>query len=218
MRTRVKICGVTNTEDLDLAVSAGADAIGFNFYPKSPRFLEVDQARPLFERLPPYVTSVGLFVNASVEQVKAVLAELSIGLLQFHGDESDEYCRQFGQPYMKALRVTAESDIAELISQYPNSQGILLDAFDENAFGGTGRTIDWTALEKHLDKVNKPLVLAGGLKPENVAKAIMQTRPFSVDVSSGVEKISVEGEARNQRKKDPQRIKAFLNAVRGAAE
>lgn len=200
MRTRVKICGITNVEDARLSCELGADAIGFNMYPRSPRYLPPTAAREIVEVIPPLVAKVGLFVNEEADRIKALLSELQFDLLQFHGDESNEFCRQFGLPFIKVLRIKDATDL-ELIDEYPDSEGILLDAHVVGQFGGTGKTIDWT----QLTDISIPMLLAGGLTPENVAEAIRIVAPYGVDVSSGVE--------REPGKKDPERLRAFFKAV-----
>ena len=202
--TRIKICGLTRAQDMDAAVEAGADAVGLVFYPESARFVSLAQATDLACRVPPFVTIVGLFVNASPETVRATLAALPIHLLQFHGDEDDAFCRQFGRPFLKAVRVRPEIDMPRQLAAFPSAQAILLDAFVEG-YGGGGKTFDWTLVP---DVLPKPIVLSGGLDAENVGDAIRRVRPLAVDVSSGVE--SGKGI------KDAAKIRAFVKAVRHA--
>ena len=202
--TRIKICGLTRAQDVDAAVEAGADAVGLVFYPESARFVSLAQATELACRVPPFVTIVGLFVNASPETVRATLAALPIHLLQFHGDEDDAFCRQFGRPFLKAVRVRPEIDMPRQLAAFPSAQAILLDAFVEG-YGGGGKTFDWTLVP---DVLPKPIVLSGGLDAENVGDAIRRVRPLAVDVSSGVE--SGKGI------KDVAKIRAFVKAVRHA--
>ena len=202
--TRIKICGLTRAQDVDAAVEAGADAVGLVFYPESARFVSLAQATELARRVPPFVTIVGLFVNASPETVRATLAALPIHLLQFHGDEDDAFCRQFGRPFLKAVRVRPEIDMPRQLAAFPSAQAILLDAFVEG-YGGGGKTFDWTLVP---DVLPKPVVLSGGLDAENVGDAIRRVRPLAVDVSSGVE--SGKGI------KDVAKIRAFVKAVRHA--
>lgn len=202
--TRIKICGLTRAQDVDAAVEAGADAVGLVFYPESARFVSLAQATELARRVPPFVTIVGLFVNASLETVRATLAALPIHLLQFHGDEDDAFCRQFGRPFLKAVRVRPEIDMPRQLAAFPSAQAILLDAFVEG-YGGGGKTFDWTLVP---DVLPKPVVLSGGLDAENVGDAIRRVRPLAVDVSSGVE--SGKGI------KDAAKIRAFVKAVRHA--
>jgi phosphoribosylanthranilate isomerase len=185
VRTRVKICGITRLEDGLAAAAAGADAIGLNFYSQSPRFIHTEKARALHAALPAFVTRVGLFVNAQAEFVKAVLAAVPLDLLQFHGDENAEYCQSFARPYLKALRMKPGMDLAAAVQPYGLAQGILVDAWHEGQFGGTGKAFDWSLLGSTVR--SERLVLAGGLHAGNVAEAIRQVRPWAVDVSSGVE-------------------------------
>lgn len=206
-RTRIKICGITRGEDRDAAVQYGADAIGFVFYPPSPRYLSPEQAAALVRETPPFVTRVGLFVNAEPSTVRACLANVPIDLLQFHGDEDARYCEQFGLPYLKAARVRPNStrgDLLEFARAYPTAQGLLLDAWVE-AYGGVGQSFNWLLIPKHLPL---PMVLSGGLHAGNVGEAILNVRPWAVDVSSGVE--VAKGI------KDADKIVAFVAAVRKA--
>ena len=185
MRTRVKICGITRLEDGLAAAAAGADAIGLVFYDKSSRAIDVERARAISVSLPPFVMRVGLFVNAQPEFVRATLAAVPLNLLQFHGDENEQYCSSFGRPYIKALRMKQDIDLAHAVRVYESAQGILVDAWHEEQFGGTGQAFEWSRLGSAVDR--KRLILAGGLHPGNVAEAIRQVRAGAVDVSSGVE-------------------------------
>lgn len=203
-RTRIKICGVTRDRDLDAAVRTGADAVGFVFYAPSPRALTVGAAAALARRVPPFVSRVGLFVNAEPASVREVLARVPIDILQFHGDEEAEYCEQFGLPYLKAARVRPELDLLEFARAYPTAQGLLLDAWVE-AFGGMGQSFDWSLIP---DGLPLPIVLSGGLHAANVVEAVLKVRPWAVDVSSGVE--VAKGV------KDAHKIAAFIAAVRTA--
>lgn len=206
-RTRIKICGITRNEDLAAAVSAGADAIGFVFYPPSPRFLAAGAAALLARQVPPFVTRVGLFVNAEPAEVRETLAQVPIDLLQFHGDEDARYCEQFGRPYLKAARVRPNStrgDLLEFARAFPAAQGLLLDAWIE-AYGGAGQSFDWSLIPENLPL---PMVLSGGLHAANVVEAVHKTRPWAVDVSSGVEF--------SKGIKDAEKIAAFIAAVRMA--
>ena len=182
--TRIKICGITRVEDALAAAQAGADAIGLVFYERSPRHVSVAQAAQLAAALPPFVTTVGLFVNAEAAFVHEALAQVSLDLLQFHGDETPEYCAQFGKPYLKAIRVKAGVDLLQCASNFRGARGLLLDAHVEGVPGGTGATFDWTLIPEQLPL---PVILSGGLDAENVAAAIEQVRPYAEDVSSGVE-------------------------------
>lgn len=181
--TRIKICGLTCKEDVDAAVSMGADAIGFVFYPKSKRCVTLDMAKALIDRVPPFVTAVGLFVNESPEIIEEILREIPLSLLQFHGDESVETCEQYGRPYIKAIRVNEQTDVSDIQAQFASAKGFLLDA-DSEAFGGSGQSFDWSLIP---EDINKPIILAGGLTIDNVVEAIRQVHPYAVDVSSGIE-------------------------------
>lgn len=184
-RTRIKICGLTRTEDIDAAIALGVDAIGLVFYPPSPRYVIPAAAAGLVRCVPPFVTVTGLFVNASQSEVENVLRQVPLTLLQFHGDEQEADCTGFGLPYVKAARVRPELDLVEFASHYPQARGLLLDAFVEG-YGGGGRVFDWSLIPA-VEKRTLPLVLSGGLNANNVAEAITRVRPFAVDVSSGVE-------------------------------
>ncbi|AMR66580.1 phosphoribosylanthranilate isomerase [Aquipseudomonas alcaligenes] len=201
---RVKICGITRVEDALAAVAAGADAIGLVFYAKSPRAVDIEQARAILAALPPFVTTVGLFVDAERSELERILASVPLDLLQFHGDESVQQCEAFGRPYIKALRVKAGDDIAAQVGRYPSAQGILLDAYVEGVPGGTGEAFDWSLIPQAL---SKPLILAGGLRPDNVAEAVSRVRPYAVDVSGGVEA--------SKGVKDVEKVDAFIRAARG---
>ena len=202
-RTRVKICGLTRPADVAAAVAAGADAVGFVFYPPSPRAVTPGQARALCALLPPFVTAVGLFVDAAANEVRAVLEEVPLGLVQFHGDEPPERCAAVGRPWIKAVRMRPGVDLGALVACYGEGAGLLLDAYDPSRPGGTGTAFDWGRIPPDLAP---RVVLAGGLDPENVAAAITRVRPFAVDVSGGVE--SARGV------KDPAKIFAFMQGVR----
>lgn len=204
---RSKICGITRIEDALAAVAAGADAIGLVFYAKSPRAVNVQQARAIIAALPPFVTSVGLFVNASRCELGEILDAVPLDLLQFHGDESAADCEGYHRPYIKALRVKAGDDIAAACLAYPRASGILLDTYVEGVPGGTGEAFDWSLVPQGL---SKPIILAGGLTPDNVAAAIARVRPYAVDVSGGVEQ--------GKGIKDPAKIQAFMQAVRRSNE
>lgn len=184
MRTRVKICGITNLDDALSAVDAGCDALGFVFYSKSPRAVTPKQAAEIISKLPAFVTSVALFVNETAEIVNQVIAETGVDLLQFHGDESAEFCTAFSRPYIKALRMKPELDLTAQFETYASSQGILLDAYTPGIPGGTGEMFDWSRIP--AERATK-IILAGGLSTDNVANAITQVSPYAVDVSGGVE-------------------------------
>jgi phosphoribosylanthranilate isomerase len=201
--TRIKICGITRVQDALAVARGGADAIGLVFYKPSPRYVSIALAAELARALPPFVTTVGLFVNAAPTLVREVLAAVPLDVLQFHGDESPEYCAQFGKPYLKAIRVKAGVDLLQCAADFSSAQGLLLDAFVEGIPGGTGASFDWALIPKNL---TVPVILSGGLDAENVAAAIKQVRPYAVDVSSGVE-IS-------KGIKDATKIAAFINEVK----
>ena len=202
MRTRVKICGLTREADVLAAAELGADAIGLVFYDPSPRAVGIEQARRLCAALPPFVTSVGLFVDAAPDQIRSTLARVPLDLLQFHGEESPEYCAAFGRPWIKAVRMRPGIDPQALPELYPGAAGLLLDAYDPARAGGTGQCFDWDLVPPDLAP---HIVLAGGLDPDNVAEAIRRVRPHGVDVSGGVE--VAKG------LKDRQKMAAFMKGV-----
>lgn len=202
---RVKICGITSIADAQVAVKAGADAIGLVFYERSPRAVSIEQAYAIAASVGPFVTVVGLFVDADKTLVQNVLAKVALHVLQFHGDESREYCEQFQRPYMKAIRMRPELDVMQAINHFPGASAILLDAYRPGVPGGTGETFDWQRVPSQL---SRPIVLAGGLTAENVALAIQSTHVYGVDVSGGVE--SAPG------KKDPQKVEQFIHNAKHA--
>lgn len=211
-RTRVKICGITTPAAACSAAWAGADAIGLVFHAPSPRAVNVDVARAITQALPPFVASVGLFVNAAPAVVREVLAEVPLDLLQFHGDETPEYCASFGKPWLKAIRVRPDTYIPALLEAYRDARGILLDAWHQDVYGGSGRSFDWDLVSRqHPERApaGPPLILAGGLTRDNVAQAIRTVQPWGVDVSSGVE--SAPGV------KSDSLINAFMHAVHAGA-
>jgi phosphoribosylanthranilate isomerase len=183
-RTRVKICGLTRESDVRDAAELGVDAVGLVFFAPSPRAVGIAEARPLLDALPPFVTAVGLFVDAAPEYVRQVLASVPIDLLQFHGDEPPDYCRSFGRPWIKAIRMRPGTDLPAIEEQYRSARGLLLDTYDQGAPGGTGRGFDWSLIP---DRIASRIILAGGLSAENVADAVRRVRPWGVDVSGGVE-------------------------------
>lgn len=199
---RIKICGLTRGEDLQQAVQAGADAIGLVFYPPSPRCVDVDTAARLARAVPPFVTIVGLFVNADPGLVRATLSAVPVHVLQLHGDEDEAYCRQFDRPYIKAARVRPGLDLVQYAAAFPSAQAILLDAFADG-YGGSGKVFDWSLVPESLDR---PVILSGGLDAGNVGEAVRRLRPAAVDVSSGVE--AAKGI------KDGEKMRAFVAAVR----
>jgi phosphoribosylanthranilate isomerase len=205
MRTRVKICGITSVSDGLAAARHGADAIGLIFYPPSPRLLTLERAREIAVGLPPLVARVAVFVNPAATDVEAVIRACRPDLLQFHGEESADFCRGFGVPYLRALRVRPGVDLLESLSPFGDAAGWLLDAYRQELYGGTGEAFDWDLIPRGLAR---PLILSGGLDVENVGAAIRRVRPWAVDVSSGVE--AAKGV------KDERRIAAFMEAVRSA--
>ena len=206
MRVRAKICGITSVRDAAVAAAAGCDAIGMNFYPGSPRCVQLPLARDIAASLPPFVTTVGIFVDAEPARIEEVLRQVPLGILQFHGDEPPAACERFGVPYMKTVSVREAFDAAALERDYGSAGGFLLDTFDPAAKGGIGRTFDWSLWPA---KSVKPLVLAGGLTQENVFAAIRKLRPYGVDVSSGVEDAE-------KGVKNPAKLRAFMDEVRRA--
>lgn len=185
LRTRVKICGITSVEDALLAVAVGCDAIGLVFYTPSPRCVSPDQAAKIVAALPPFVNAVGLFVDASQDEIEHVLKTVQLDCLQFHGDETPEQCRVYGVHYMKAIRVKPSTNLLQYELDFYDAKALLLDAYVDGLVGGTGQAFDWNLIPKSL---TKPFVLAGGLNAYNVALAIKQSQPYAVDVSGGVEK------------------------------
>jgi len=208
MRTRIKICGITRPGDALAAAQAGADAIGLVFYPPSPRYLSAERALDIRQALPPFVQTVALFVNPDAAQVAQVIGRLRPAMLQFHGDETPQFCAQFGMPYVKACRVksgvSTGVDLLEYLRPFSGAAAWLLDSFVE-AYGGVGESCDWSLVPARRDR---PLILSGGLARDNVAEAVRRVRPWGVDVSSGVE--SAKGI------KDAAKIAAFIEEVRNA--
>lgn len=213
-RVRVKICGITRPEDAQAAVAAGADALGFVLYPPSPRYLAPAAAARIIRGLPPFVTPVALFVDPAAEEVRALLALAPNVLLQFHGDESDAFCAQFGRPWIKALAVKPGIDTAAAIAAHPGACAVLLDAWHPDLKGGTGASFDWTSFPHGA---GKPLVLAGGLTPDNVSAAVRLTRPYAVDVSGGVEARGADGSVQKGIK-DAGLVEAFILAAHAGVE
>lgn len=202
---RSKICGITRIEDALATAEAGADAIGFVFYAKSPRAVDVRQARAIIAELPPFVTTVGLFVNASRCELNEILEVVPLDLLQFHGDETPQDCEGYHRPWIKALRVRPGDDLEAACRLYAGARGILLDTYVPGVPGGTGEAFDWSLVPARL---SKPIILAGGLSADNVGQAIAQVRPYAVDVSGGVEQAKGI--------KDAAKIEAFMRAVKQA--
>ena len=204
-RTRVKICGITRPEDARLAAQLGADALGLVFYANSRRGLDLQQAQEIRADIPAFVSVVGLFVDPQRKQVDDVLAHLRLDCLQFHGDETPEFCQSFAMPYMKAVRVRSGTDPLPAIRRHKQASAILLDSYDPDQAGGTGKKFDLTVARHCVDRSALPIVLAGGLTRENAVSAIKEVHPWALDLSSGVE--SEPGI------KDPQRLQAFFNEV-----
>jgi phosphoribosylanthranilate isomerase len=205
MSTAVKICGVTRVEDALVAARCGAHAIGLVFYRPSPRYVAPRAAAEIVRALPPFVMPVGLFVDAEAGEVRSVAADTGVQLLQFHGSETPEFCAQFGLPFLKAVRVRPGVDLLQYARDFHGANGLLLDAFQEALHGGTGATFDWALIPPALPL---PVVLSGGLSPQNVGAAIRRVKPAAVDVSSGVEA--------SKGVKDAAKIAAFISGVRNA--
>jgi phosphoribosylanthranilate isomerase len=203
MRTRVKICGITREQDALAAVHAGADAIGLVFYPPSPRHVTLEQAAAITRRLPPFVTVVGLFVNADADTIRESVQAGRVSLIQFHGQECPDYCAEHGLPWLKAIRMKDDLDLDQAAADYGGAAALLLDAYRPGVPGGTGETFDWERIPSQLAS---RIVLAGGLNPDNVAEAVRRVRPYAVDVSGGVEA--------NPGIKDPDKIARFMRGVR----
>lgn len=201
-RIRVKICGFTRVEDAVAASRLGVDAIGLVFYPPSPRHVSVETAREIVAALPPFVTTVGLFVDEAPETIAAVLRQVPLDLLQFHGNEAPRACASFDRPYIKAIRMADDVDLEGEAERFRGARGILLDAWHPGVPGGTGERFDWARIPA---KLPLPVVLAGGLTPANIREAIRQVRPFGVDVSSGVE--------REKGIKDPDKMAELIEEV-----
>jgi phosphoribosylanthranilate isomerase len=220
MRTRVKICGITAADHALAAARAGADAIGFVFWPGTPRRVSPESAAAIAAVLPPFVSIVGLFVDATADAVRATQAVVPLDLLQFHGRETPEFCRAFGRPYVKAVAVERganDAGLLEYAARYADAAGLLFDAPAADGMpGGTGRTFDWSMLTPQVrERLSRPIVLSGGLTAGNVAAAIREVRPWAVDVSSGVEVVGPDGKVQRG-VKDPARIAAFIEEARNA--
>lgn len=203
-RTRVKICGFTRAEDARKAAILGVDAVGLVFHAESPRHVKIGQAQAITAALPPFVSVVALFADAGSERIREVLAAVQVDLIQFHGDESPDFCRAFGRPFIKAVRMREDAEVAALAERYAaaGASGLLLDAYHPGVKGGTGSGFDWSRIPRQCAL---PIVLAGGLTPENAAEAVRQVRPYALDVSSGVE--SAKGI------KDAAKMAAFIKEV-----
>lgn len=202
MRVRVKICGITRAEDALNSVKNGADAIGLVFYAPSPRCVSISQAIEIADKIPAFVSVVGLFVNAEPDFIRQVISRVPLDLLQFHGDESPEECASYGLPFIKAIRVKSTTNLVQCAKDFSASKALLLDTYSDGVAGGTGHVFDWSLIPAALDK---PVILAGGLNAQNVAQAIAQVHPYAVDVSGGVE-IS-------KGIKDAAKIAAFMQQV-----
>ncbi len=204
MRIRVKICGITRIEDAKHAVSAGADALGFVFYPKSPRYVTPKVASDIIKQLPPFVNMVGLFVNANKQDVSDILDSVPLDLLQFHGDESEADCNAYNKPYIKAIRVRSTAMIEAAQDEFWSARALLLDAYKPGIPGGTGEAFDWDLIPSEIERKTS-VILAGGLNSDNVTNACVKVAPYAVDVSGGVE--SSKGI------KDHQKVNDFINEV-----
>lgn len=206
-RTRVKICGITRVEDALGAVHAGADAIGLVFYSQSPRCVSTEQAQKIVAAIPPFISVVGLFVNANKAEIESILAKVRLDILQFHGDETAQHCEQLctqiNLPYYKAIRVKSDTNLLQYALDFKAAKALLLDTYSEQAYGGTGHVFDWNLIPQQLPI---PIILAGGLDANNVADAIKQVQPYAVDVSGGVEL--------SKGIKDAAKIAAFMQAVK----
>ncbi|TXI29021.1 MAG: phosphoribosylanthranilate isomerase [Nitrosomonas oligotropha] len=203
MSVRVKVCGITRSEDAIAAVQCGVDAIGFVFWPHSARYIDPESARRIAEVIPPFICTVGVYVDPDAAWVEETARAAKLNLLQFHGNESPEFCNQFSQPYIKAIRVKPDTDLLQYAQRYGAAKGLLLDTYAADMPGGTGLAFDWQLIPQQL---SLPLILSGGLNPDNVAKAIKQTQPWAVDVSSGVEA--------SKGIKDEKKIIAFMQGAK----
>jgi len=188
LRPRVKICGITRECDVEAVCSSGADAIGFVFYEKSPRQVNLNLAKILSGKVLPFVSQVGLFVDATEKQISDILDKVNLDVLQFHGNETEQDCLKYSKPYIKAIRMAPGLNLLEEISKFPSARGFLLDSYKKGVPGGTGQAFDWESIPSTLRGVlTQPIILAGGLKPSNVAEAIKLIKPYAVDLSGGVE-------------------------------
>lgn len=199
--TRVKFCGFTRTEDVTCAVSLGVDALGFVFYAKSPRAVSCEQAAVLCRQVPAFVTRVGLFVNADADTVQSTFTACGLNLVQYHGDETPEFCDRIGLPYIRAIRMKSDVDVVQEMARFPRASGFLLDAYHAGVPGGTGERFDWG----RIPVTDRPVILAGGLTPENATDAITQVNPWALDVSGGIE--AAPGQ------KDPDKMARFMAAL-----
>jgi phosphoribosylanthranilate isomerase len=204
VNTKIKICGITNLVDAQLAVELGVDALGFIFYPKSPRYVTVQAAADICNALPPFVVKVGVFVNELEYQIEKAIGECLLNALQFHGDEPPGFCQKFSAKSIKAIRVRDENSI-RMAAEY-DVDALLLDSYTDAERGGTGKTFDWSLAVKAKELLSPPIILSGGLTTANVQEAIRKVRPYAVDVSSGVE--------RDPGKKDPEKLRRFIEVVK----
>ncbi len=202
MKTRIKFCGITRLQDAEHAVQLGVDAIGFVFVKKSPRNITIQQAQHISEQLPPSVVRVGLFMNADANLVRQVLEQVRLNILQFHGEEDESFCNQFDLPYIKAISMLSYDALQQIGTEFPSATALLLDSHQKGEMGGSGQRFDWDLVNT---TINKPIVLAGGLTPENVADAISKVKPYAVDVSSGIEA--------SKGIKDPVKMERFIKEV-----
>ena len=202
MRTRVKICGLTRVQDAVFAERLGVDALGLVFYPPSPRNVEIEQAAEIVKALPAFISVVALFVDENEQRIRDVLDCVSIDVIQFHGGETAEYCRLFNRPYVKAIQMRGNIDIQSLADEFHDTSGLLLDAYHPAVKGGSGHRFDWDLIP---EECSLPIILAGGLEPENVKQAVQSVRPYAVDVSSGVEA--------EKGIKDAKKMASFVNEV-----
>ena len=184
MLTRIKFCGITRAEDVQCATDLGVNALGFVFVKESPRSLTPEQARQLIELVPPFVMTVGLFMDAAVGDIEGIIRHTGINLLQFHGSEDEEFCHQFKIPYLKAVPVGSTASIARFCARFSTASGFVLDSHSSGEMGGTGKTFAWHEIPRSIER---PVMLAGGLTPKNIAQAVREVRPYAVDVSSGIE-------------------------------
>ncbi|MDC1173583.1 phosphoribosylanthranilate isomerase [Methylophilaceae bacterium] len=203
--TKVKFCGITNLKDAISAAELGADALGFVFYPKSPRFISPKNAKEIIKKLPPFISMVGLFVNQSKSEVEEVIKGCPLNLLQFHGDENESFCKQYNLPYIKAITMKSDVDLLKCIQEYNSAKALLLDTFSKVARGGSGEVFDWKMIPPNT---LKPIIVAGGLTPDNVQTLLEVISPYGVDVSSGIEI--------NKGLKDYKLMKKFILGVTNA--
>ncbi len=210
-RTRIKYCGITRLSDALEAVRLGVDALGFVFYPPSPRNIEIEQAAEIIRQLPAFVSCVGLFVDSSEEFIQQVLQSTAIDTLQFHGNESVEQCQCYGKPYLKAVRMKPDVDLVAVSAEYASAAALLLDSYEKGVPGGTGTSFDWARIPASM---TQPIILAGGLSVDNVAEAVQKVKPYAVDVSGGIELVLEQGQAKGI--KDAAKMAAFINEVNHA--